>query len=572
MARYMWNISSFKNRSIIIFALLMLFLSKICTTYTPYFFKMIIDTLSDGRNMSGVFLYIISYGLFKIVAEVFNQSKEIAFTHASQFITRATSTRMFSHIHSLSLDYHLKKKTGEFLRTMDHGLKSLEIIFTFSSMTLLPSFVEAFLVTILVCYMYGFLYTTIICITIVLYVLYTIIISEWRSDIVLKTKLADNAVNNHTVESLVNYETIKYCSNEKYEEKKYFSLFERYSKFFVLGKSRLSVTNIGQVMIISIGIMLVSYFAVQDIVNAKFSIGDLTLLNMYVLQVSLPLGNFGFAYKQTRIALLDTHHMIKIFDEVPTVKDIDNAQEVAIDDYQIQFHNVSFSYDNGIDILKGVNFVIPGQKVTAIVGETGAGKSTIFRLIFRFFDPVLGKVTVDKQDLTLLRLNDWRSKISVVSQDITLFNDTIYQNILYGNLSASYEQVVDATKKASLYNFVNSLPKKFDTIVGERGLKISGGEKQRLAIARAILKDAPIVLYDEPTSAIDLETEQHLQDMIHSNSSDKTSIIIAHRLSTITNADKIIVMKGGQVIEEGTHEELLNNKLQYYKMYMSSQK
>ena len=556
----------------IILALIFLGLATLVTVYTPFLYGKAVDLVSEGKSIDLSLLWFVigAYALARLGQVFFDEAKEFVFARVAQRAVRGAALKAFKHMHSLSLTFHLNRQTGGLTRAIDRGAKGIEFLLRFTVFEIVPVLVELITVGIVLWVTFGFVYAAVTVTTVLVYVIYTIKVTEWRIAIRRKMNLADENASTKAVDSLLNYETVKYFNAELIEADRFNTAMKSYEDSAVKARASLSIVNIGQGGIIALGLFLIMGMAGEDIARGKMSIGDFVVVNTFLLQLYLPLNFLGFVYREIRQSLLDMGRMFALVDEKPDIVDKQNAKELVVEFGKVSFKNVNFWFGKR-HILKNLSFdVAPGKKV-AIVGPTGAGKSTISKLLFRFYDPSSGKIYIDDQCIMDVTQTSLRSKIGVVPQDTVLFNDTIKYNISYSKPGSSLDEIKKAAKLSSIDKFIDSLDLEYDTIVGERGLKLSGGEKQRVAIARALLKNPKIFIFDEATSALDTKTEKSIEKSLKKLSNNNTTLVIAHRLSTIIDADKIIVLDNGQVKEEGSHIELLNKKGLYAEMWQRQQ-
>ena len=556
----------------IILAFIFLFLATLVSVYTPFLYGKAVDLVSEGKSVNITMLWAVigSYALARLGQVFFDEAKEFVFARVAQRAVRGAALQAFKHMHSLSLTFHLNRQTGGLTRAIDRGAKGIEFLLRFTAFEIVPVLVELIAVGVVLWVTFGFIYAAVTVFTVLIYILYTIKVTEWRIAIRRKMNVADENASTRAVDSLLNYETVKYFNAENVEAERFDSAMKIYEDSAVKARASLSIVNIGQGGIIASGLFIIMGMAGEDIANGKMSIGDFVVVNTFLLQLYLPLNFLGFVYREIRQSLLDMGRMFALVDEKPDILDKKNAKDLNVHSGKIEFKNVYFSFGNR-GILKGVNFIVePGQKV-AIVGPTGAGKSTISKLLFRFYDPSSGDIMIDNQSLKDVTQSSLRSNIGVVPQDTVMFNDTIEYNIAYGKPGSSRDEINKVVKLSSIDKFIEDLEIGYSTIVGERGLKLSGGEKQRIAIARALLKNPKIFIFDEATSALDTKTEKSIERSLKKLSNNSTTLVIAHRLSTIIDSDKIIVLENGKVSEEGTHGELLIKKGLYSEMWMRQQ-
>ena len=553
------------------FAVIALILAKIASVSTPLVLGSAVNSLTELSSGINLFMLVpialvIGYGLTKVIALSFVEIRDALFSKVSQYSIRKISLTMFEHLHSLSLQFHLNRQTGGLAKYIDRGTKGIDFLLRYVLFNIVPTFFEVFLVSGILFYLYGPWYAVITLLTIGLYSYLTFVITEWRNVFRKRMNKADNDVSTKMIDSLLNFETVKYFNNENFESSRLDQSLEEYELAANQSRHTLSMLNIAQTFIIMIGITIMLVMSVYGIKSGDIDIGGFVVINAYMLQLYQPLNWLGSVYREIRQSLTDMENMFSLLEITPP-KDESLKVLTASNDTEIRFDKVSFDYDVRRTIINKVSFTVPNGKKVAIVGPTGAGKSTISRLLFKFYDPKEGNIYINNTNINNISQNSLRKIIGVVPQDTVLFNDSIYYNIAYGNASSSEEEVINAAKNADIHNFISSLPDGYKTIVGERGLKLSGGEKQRVAIARTILKNPKIFFFDEATSALDTSTEKEIQKNLENISSGKTTLIIAHRLSTAANADNIIVLDKGVIIEQGTHQSLLLEKGKYFEMW-----
>ena len=556
----------------IILALIFLSLATLVSVYTPFLYGKAVDLVAEGKlvDLNLLWLVIGSYALARLGQVFFDEAKEFVFARVAQRAVRGAALKAFKHMHSLSLTFHLNRQTGGLTRAIDRGAKGIEFLLRFTAFEIVPVIVELFTVGIVLWVTFGFVYAAVTVSTVLVYIVYTIKVTEWRIAIRRKMNIADENASTKAIDSLLNYETVKYFNAEIVEAERFDAAMKLYEDSAVKARASLSIVNIGQGGIIALGLFIIMGMAGEDIASEKMSIGDFVVVNTFLLQLYLPLNFLGFVYREIRQSLLDMGRMFALVDEKPDIIDKQKAYDLNVHSGKIEFKNISFSYGNR-KILKDLSFVVnPGHKV-AIVGPTGAGKSTISKLIFRFYDPSSGNIFIDDQCLRDVTQSSLRSNIGVVPQDTVMFNDTIKYNISYSKPGSSLTEIENVAKLSSIDKFIADLELGYETVVGERGLKLSGGEKQRVAIARALLKNPKIFIFDEATSALDTKTEKLIEKSLKKLSNKNTTLVIAHRLSTVIDANKIIVLEKGKIAEQGTHKELLQKNGLYAEMWMRQQ-
>lgn len=558
----------------VILALAFLVTAKLIGVYIPFLFKDAVDILSGEKEVTTQVLLaatpvglIIGYGISRVLGLVFGEMRDAVFVKVGQHAVRQIALSTFRHLHALSLRYHLERKTGGLSRIIERGTRGIDFILRFMLFNILPTLLEIFLITYIFWAEFGFFYALITLSSLVSYILFTTYITDWRLKFRRKMNDQDTKANTKAIDSLLNFETVKYFTNEDHEANRFNQALKAYEEAAVKSQLSLTLLNIGQGVIISLGLVIVLIMAANGVQEGRFTIGEFVLVNSLLIQIYMPLNFLGFVYREIKQSLVDMEKMFDVIATSSEVNDAPNAPPLEISKGVIEFKNVSFHYSENRPILKDISFKVPAGTTTAIVGSSGAGKSTISRLLFRFYDVIDGNITIDGQNITHAQQKSLRDHIGVVPQDTVLFNDTIEYNIGYGDPSSDQGAIIAAAKLAQIHDFINSLPEGYQAEVGERGLKLSGGEKQRVAIARTILKNPPILLLDEATSALDSHTEREIQTSLDTIAKGRTTIVIAHRLSTVTNADQIIVLDKGSIIEKGTHEELLNLKGQYHALW-----
>ena len=535
---------------------------------TPLLYGAAVDMVNDeaGFSLKILLLLVAGYALARLGQQVFSEAKQYLFASVAQRAVRGAAITCFAYLHQLSLRFHLERQTGGLTRAIDRGAKGIEFLLTIVFFEVLPLFVEVLLVSIILWSMFGGFYAAVTILTVAAYAYFTIRVTEWRIKFRREMNEADEEAATRAVDSLLNYETVKYFNAEGSETERYDEALKKYETMAVRSRTSLSVVNIGQGTIIAIGMMLMMGMAGLHIQEGKLTVGDFVAVNTYLLQLYVPLNFLGWFYRELRQALVDMERMFSFLDEPVGVCDRDGASDIAVDGGSVSFEDVHFSYKDR-PILQGISFTVPKGKRVAIVGPSGSGKTTISRLLFRFYDPDKGTVRIDGHNLTEVTQSSVRASIGMVPQDTVMFNATIGYNIGYGRDGATPAEIEDASRMAAIDGFIDMLPEKYDTMVGERGLKLSGGEKQRVAIARAILKRPSIFLFDEATSALDSRTEKEIQASLNEVSKARTTLVIAHRLSTIIDADEILVLSEGRIVERGGHAALLAMNGLYKQMW-----
>ncbi|TWA82314.1 ATP-binding cassette subfamily B protein [Azospirillum brasilense] len=571
---YLWPHDSFETKLRVVVALVLLVGAKVANVWVPLFYKRAVDALSPGDAGALVTIplgLIVAYGLARVMSLVFAELRDAVFANVAQRTIRKVALSVFQHLHALSLRFHLERQTGGLTRSLERGTRAIETLLRYALFSIVPTLVEITLVCVILWRMFDGWFALATFATVGSYIAYTFFVSEWRIQFRRAMNETDNKANTKAVDSLLNYETVKYFGNEGHKARRYDQALASYEQAAVKSQRSLSLLNIGQSAIISLGLAVVMGMAARGIVNGTMTLGDFVLVNTYLLQLYQPLNFFGVVYREIKQALIDVESMVTLLSVDREVADRPGAPPLAITGGELRFDGVEFGYDPRRPILKGVSFTVPAGRTVAIVGPSGAGKSTIGRLLFRFYDVSGGGILIDGQDIREVTQQSLRGAIGIVPQDTVLFNDTVYYNIAYGRPGASPAEVEQAARLAHIHNFIMALPDGYETTVGERGLKLSGGEKQRVAIARTILKNPAILLFDEATSALDTHTEREIQANLREVSRGRTTLVIAHRLSTVIDADEILVMEAGRVIERGRHMELLSRGGAYAALWARQQ-
>ena len=565
----------------VLIALSCLIAAKVTNLGIPIVLKELIDSLNINANSPQALLVvplgiIVAYGFLRIFASVFTELREALFAKVTQNAVRKVALQVFEHLHSLALSFHLARQTGGVSRDIERGTRGIQSLISYSLYSILPTLIEFCLVLGYLAYSYDIWFAAITLVALVLYIVFTVVVTEWRTHFRRTMNDMDSKANQKAIDSLLNFETVKYFGNEAFEASRYDENLLRYQSAAVKSQKTLAVLNLGQQIIIAIGLMLILWRATVGVVNGTMTLGDLVLVNTLMIQLYIPLNFLGVIYREIKQSLTDMDRMFSLLNTDKEIADSPDAKTLQIENHDrgpdVRFEHVSFHYDAKREILRDVSFNIPAGTITAVVGQSGAGKSTLARLLFRFYDVQSGKILIDGQNIQDVTQASLRKAIGIVPQDTVLFNDTIGYNIAYGNPSATIEEVQEAARAAQIDGFIKRLPEGYDTQVGERGLKLSGGEKQRVAIARTLLKKPAMLIFDEATSALDSKTERAFQEELLSLAKNRTTLIIAHRLSTIIHADQILVMDHGQIVEHGTHEQLLSVKGKYAEMWQMQER
>ena len=568
LAPYLW-----RYRWRVLAALLMVTGAKLSNVGVPILLKELVDRMNLKAGDSAALLVVpvgllLAYGLLRLMTSVFTELRELVFAKATQGATRQVALQTFEHLHSLSLRFHLERQTGGMTRDIERGVRAIESLVTYSLYSIIPTLVEVALVLTILGTRFdaGFVWITLAALA--LYIGFTVWVTEWRTRFRVQANAADSAAHNHAIDSLLNYETVKYFGNEGFEARRYDESLRHYQHSRLKSQSSLSLLNTGQQLIIGTGLVAMLWRATAGVADGHLSIGDLVMINAFMIQLYIPLNFLGVIYRELKQNLTDLHRMFALMDRPREIADAPGAPELHTNGpVDVQFEHVDFAYEPDRPILHDVSFHIPAGKTVAVVGPSGSGKSTLARLLYRFYEPQSGSVRIAGQDIRAVTQASVRRAIGIVPQDTVLFNDTIAYNIRYGRPGASDEEVQAVARAARIHDFIVSTPKGYDTMVGERGLKLSGGEKQRVAIARTLLKDPPVLIFDEATSALDSANERAIQAELAGAAQGKTALVIAHRLSTVVDAHEILVMEQGRIIERGTHLQLLSAHGRYAQMW-----
>jgi len=572
---YMWPADRIDLKLRVVWATVILVVAKVVLILVPYFFKWATDALNNKPDtlgflpqfLTGAVMLVLAYNLARLLQAGLNQLRDALFASVGQHAVRQLAYKTFVHMHQLSLRFHLERRTGGLSRIIERGTKGIETIVRFTILNSVPTVIEFLLTAVIFWWGYGFTYLFVTAVTVWLYIWFTVRASDWRIAIRRSMNDSDTDANTKAIDSLLNFETVKYFGNEEMEAKRFDRSMERYERAATQVWTSLGWLNFGQALIFGAGTAVMMTISALAVKRGEQTIGDFVFINAMLIQLAIPLNFIGFVYREIRQGLTDIEHMFDLLDVRAEVVDKADAKELKIQRGAIAFRDVHFAYDGARPILKGISFEVPAGKTVAVVGPSGAGKSTLSRLLYRFYDVQRGSITIDGQDVRDVTQKSLRAVIGMVPQDTVLFNDTIAYNIRYGRVTASDAEVEVAAEAAQIADFIRGLPEGYLAMVGERGLKLSGGEKQRVAIARTILKAPPILILDEATSALDTKTEQEIQAALDIVSRNRTTLVIAHRLSTVINADEIIVLKDGVIAERGTHGELIERDGLYASMW-----
>jgi ATP-binding cassette, subfamily B, heavy metal transporter len=571
LGRYLWPKDRLDLRVRVILALACLAAAKIFNVVVPFLMKRAVDALAtpaiNEGTLSLVIGLILAYAMSRVLTQAFGELRDFVFAKVSQHTQRIIGLNTFKHLHALSLAFHLERQTGGLSRVIERGTRGIQTVLQFMLFNILPTLLEVFMVAVILFFNFGWPLALITCGTIVVYIVYTLTLTDWRVRFRRTMNEKDSEANTRAIDSLLNYETVKYFGNEAHEFNRFDHALRGYERAAVKSQTSLSLLNVGQGFIVALGQIAVMAIAAKGVIAHTMTVGDFVLVNTYLMQLYIPLNFLGFVYRETKQSLIDMDKMFELLKLNLEVRDRDGALALSVPNGEVSFEHVSFGYNEDRVILKDVSFKVPPGKSVAIVGPSGAGKSTISRLLFRFYDVTSGSIRIDGQDIRDVTQSSLRQAIGIVPQDTVLFNDTIGYNIRYGRPASDETEMHRAAELARIASFIGRLPDGYKTMVGERGLKLSGGEKQRVAIARTILKNPRILLFDEATSALDSHTEREIQGSLREVSMNRTTLVIAHRLSTVVDADEILVLKDGEICERGSHADLLARGGEYASMW-----
>ena len=569
---YLWE---YKYR--VMAALAFMVGAKTANVSVPLLLKQLIDTMNPKGGIDASALLVVpvallfAYGLLRLSTTLFAELRELIFAKATEGASRTISLQVFRHLHALSLRFHLERQTGGMTRDIERGTRAVNSLISYSLYSIIPTLIEVAMVLTLLAVKFDVWFAWITLIALVFYISFTVLVTEWRTEFRKVMNELDSKAHSRAIDSLLNYETVKYFNNEEFEAHRYDENLERYRKAALKSQRTLSLLNTGQQLIIATGLIAMLWRATQGVVDGSMTLGDLVMVNAFMIQLYIPLGFLGVLYREIKQSLTDLDKMFTLMERDREIADVPGAQPLRVNGANVTFSHVNFAYDPARPILHDISFEIPAGKTVAVVGPSGSGKSTLARLLFRFYDVQNGQILIAGQDIKQVTQASVRQAIGIVPQDTVLFNDTVEYNIAYGKPGATREQVIEAAQSAHIHNFINATPKGYDTMVGERGLKLSGGEKQRVAIARTLLKNPPILIFDEATSALDSANERAIQAELQSVAQNKTTLVIAHRLSTVVDAHEILVMDAGRILERGTHAELLALSGRYAQMWALQQ-
>ena len=572
---YLWD---YKWR--VLAALTFMLCAKLGNVGVPLLLKNLVDTMNIKPGDAQALLVVpaallLGYGLLRLSTSLFTELRELVFSKATEGASRKISLQVFRHLHALSLRFHLERQTGGMTRDIERGTRGVHSLISYSLYSIIPTLIEVTLVLSILAVKFDIWFAWITLAALACYITFTVTVTEWRTQFRKQMNELDSSAHSRAIDSLLNYETVKYFNNENFEANRYDENLAKYRKAAIKSQRTLSLLNSGQQLIIAIGLVAMLWRATQGVVDGRMTLGDLVMVNAFMIQLYIPLGFLGVIYREIKQSLTDLDKMFTLMEKEREIADEPDALPLAFSganaasqiDATVKFNNVSFAYDPARPILKNISFEIPSGKTVAVVGSSGAGKSTLARLLFRFYDVQQGSITIAGQDIKHVTQQSVRQAIGIVPQDTVLFNDTVEYNIAYGQTGATRAQVEEAAKSARIHEFIASTPLGYATMVGERGLKLSGGEKQRVAIARTLLKNPPVMIFDEATSALDSANERAIQAELRAAAQNKTTLVIAHRLSTVVDAHEILVMDAGEIVERGTHGELLELNHKYAKMW-----
>ena len=565
--RYRWRVC---------IALSFMVMAKVANVSVPLLLKDLVDGLSIKPGATVALLVvpvslIVAYGLLRLSTSLFTELRELIFAKATEGTARSISLQVFRHLHALSLRFHLERQTGGMTRDIERGTRGVHSLISYSLYSIVPTIIEMAMVLTLLAWKFDVAFAWITLTALVVYITYTVSITEWRTKFRRQMNELDSSTHSRAIDSLLNYETVKYFNNEEFEAKRYDENLERLRRVTLKSQSTLSMLNTGQQLIIAAALVAMLWRATEGVVAGRMTLGDLVMINAFMIQLYIPLNFLGAVYREIKQSLTDLDKMFTLLERHREIDDKPDARALSVSDGAVKFDKVSFSYDSERPILHDVSFEIPAGKTVAVVGPSGAGKSTLARLLFRFYDVNGGSISIDGQDIRQVTQTSLRQAIGIVPQDTVLFNDTVEYNIAYGRPGANSQEVQDAARAAHIHDFIASTPKGYATMVGERGLKLSGGEKQRVAIARTLLKNPPVMIFDEATSALDSANERAIQAELKSAATGKTALVIAHRLSTVVDAHEIVVLDAGRVVERGAHADLLARDGRYAQMWRLQQ-